>query len=209
MKCKCGKEFCEKPYGKGALMCKSCVSNRRRFSKKLRAIEYLGGKCVVCGYNKCPAAMDFDHLDPSQKEFAISGKHCMAWNKIQAELDKCQLLCANCHREKHYQESIDIRLPEESLKLEVLETKTCIKCHTMFESYKRCNQKYCSYGCARTPKITWPNIETLVEKIRATSYASVAMELGVVDNAVRKHLKKFGIDPKSIRSIKDNGAKTK
>lgn len=69
---------------------------------KQRSIEYLGGKCVKCGYNRCPEAMDFHHRDPTQKDFAISKSgNCTAWNKIQKELDKCDLLCSNCHRESH------------------------------------------------------------------------------------------------------------
>ncbi len=208
MTCKCGNEFKEKSYGKGALMCRSCVSNRRRFAKKLKAIEYLGGKCKMCGYSKCPGALEFDHIDPTRKEFSISGKHGLTWSKIQTELDKCQLLCANCHREKHYYEA-SVEKIEESIEKQFTETKTCKKCDKTFEAYLRKGQTYCSYACSATPKILWPAVEILVERIKATSYTNVASELGVADNAVRKHLKKFGIDPKSIRSIKNNGAKTK
>ena len=66
------------------------------------AIEYKGGKCVKCGYNKCNAALDFHHLDPTQKEFNLgSHGHTRSWERMKVELDKCILLCANCHREIH------------------------------------------------------------------------------------------------------------
>jgi len=67
---------------------------------KLKAIEYKGGGCVKCGYKKCEAALEFHHLDPKEKEFLISSKHCN-WDIIKKELDKCILVCSNCHRETH------------------------------------------------------------------------------------------------------------
>jgi len=64
------------------------------------AIDYKGGKCIVCGYNKCTWALEFHHIDPKEKEFSISDKgYTRSWDKVKIELDKCVLLCANCHRE--------------------------------------------------------------------------------------------------------------
>ena len=85
--------------------CRKClveaVSKRRR-KIKLMAIEYKGGKCSKCGYDKCPDALDFHHVDESQKEFNLSHNgHCRAWETVKKELDKCILVCANCHREIH------------------------------------------------------------------------------------------------------------
>ena len=77
------------------------VAKRR---KKLRAMacKYKGGKCVICGYDKCQRALDFHHLDPKQKEFGLSSKGLTrSWKKIQREIDKCILLCAKCHMEVH------------------------------------------------------------------------------------------------------------
>jgi hypothetical protein len=74
------------------------ISWRQR--AKLRAIKYKGGRCQICGYDKCVRALIFHHLDPSHKDFTIGGKS-KSWNKIQSELDKCVFLCANCHAEVH------------------------------------------------------------------------------------------------------------
>ena len=62
-----------------------------------------GGKCSKCGYDKCIGAFDFHHKDRSQKDFSISvsGK-TRSWEKLRMELEKCELLCANCHREHHF-----------------------------------------------------------------------------------------------------------
>jgi 5-methylcytosine-specific restriction endonuclease McrA len=66
------------------------------------AIEYKGGKCQICSYNRCLEALEFHHLDSSKKDFGISDRgYTRAWEKVREELDKCVLLCANCHRELH------------------------------------------------------------------------------------------------------------
>ena len=77
------------------------VAKRRRRVKEM-AIDRLGGKCQVCGYNRCPKALDFHHKDESTKKFGISDQgYSRSWKAIEAEVDKCYLLCANCHREVH------------------------------------------------------------------------------------------------------------
>jgi 5-methylcytosine-specific restriction endonuclease McrA len=65
-----------------------------------KCIAYKGGKCVICGYSKCYRALDFHHLNPSEKKFGISyAGHYRSWAEMQEELDKCILVCSNCHRE--------------------------------------------------------------------------------------------------------------
>ncbi len=64
------------------------------------SIEYKGGKCQVCGYDKYQGALDLHHLNPKEKEFGIGAKgYTRSWEKVKTELDKCVLVCANCHRE--------------------------------------------------------------------------------------------------------------
>lgn len=71
-----------------------------RSDKKIKSIEYKGGKCQICGYDKCKSSLAFHHLDPSQKDFNIS-KLNRSFEKIKSELDKCILVCSNCHGEIH------------------------------------------------------------------------------------------------------------
>ena len=73
--------------------------NQRRHALKDRAIEYLGGACVVCGGSFHRAAMDFHHRDSNQKDIKLNGH--TVWENIVDELDKCDLVCANCHRVIH------------------------------------------------------------------------------------------------------------
>ncbi len=73
---------------------------KRRHKIKIMAIEYKGSKCQLCGYKKHVGALELHHVDPTQKSFGIGQKgYTRAWEKVKAELDKCVLLCANCHRE--------------------------------------------------------------------------------------------------------------
>jgi len=66
------------------------------------AIEHLGGKCIFCAYDRCSAALDFHHKDESTKEFGLSQDGLTrSWERTKKELDKCVLVCANCHREIH------------------------------------------------------------------------------------------------------------
>lgn len=89
----------------GGWRCSKCASysvmNRRRKVKAM-AVAFAGGKCKKCGYNKCLAALDFHHKDPSKKDFGLSVRGLTkGWKFIKAEIKKCVLLCANCHREEH------------------------------------------------------------------------------------------------------------
>jgi len=69
---------------------------------KQKAIEYKGCKCVMCGYDKHYGALEFHHLDSGDKDVNWTKLRLRSWDKITAELDKCVLLCANCHREEHH-----------------------------------------------------------------------------------------------------------
>lgn len=75
---------------------------KRRKKLKSMAIEYKGGKCMICGYNRYVGALDFHHIDEKNKSFGLSTKGLTrSWKKTKAETDKCILVCANCHREIH------------------------------------------------------------------------------------------------------------
>ena len=78
-------------------------ARRERKSLKEWAVKLLGGKCEICGYNKCLKSFDFHHKEQPTKDFAISEaiSHKMSRVEMRKELKKCTLLCANCHREIH------------------------------------------------------------------------------------------------------------
>lgn len=77
--------------------------NKRRIRVKELLVEYKGGKCERCGYDKCIAALEFHHIDPADKNYKIGSQaHTASLERMKKEVDKCILLCANCHREEHY-----------------------------------------------------------------------------------------------------------
>lgn len=80
------------------------IEKQRRLEYKLKAIKFMGGKCLKCEYNKCHASMDFHHVNPIEKDKSIKNIISGSWKRIEEELKKCILLCSNCHREHHYNE---------------------------------------------------------------------------------------------------------
>ena len=85
------------------------VSEKRQEIKR-KAVEYLGGSCMMCGYNRCIASLDFHHRNPEEKDFRLSDGKPRKWDTVQKELDKCDLLCKNCHCEVHHEETMRIFL---------------------------------------------------------------------------------------------------
>lgn len=88
----------------GAYKCKECrkkavIDTRKK--NKIKLVEYKGGKCEICGYDKCIDALEFHHLNPQEKEFGISCGNTLKFETLKKEADKCILVCANCHREIH------------------------------------------------------------------------------------------------------------
>ncbi len=89
--------------GRGKYRCRKCrserVSEQRRRNKRTLIMEH-GGECVICGYNKCIAALHFHHIDPETKEFGISdGGVANGIDRMRKEAEKCVLLCCRCHVE--------------------------------------------------------------------------------------------------------------
>lgn len=84
----------------------SKVKNFRKSVKHV-AIQSMGGKCQICGYNRCTAALELHHINPDEKEISFNQIH--SWDVLYRELAKAILVCANCHREIHYN---DLEIPE-------------------------------------------------------------------------------------------------
>jgi hypothetical protein len=89
--------------GRGYLRCRKCRAEavvRRRRRVKTILIAEAGGSCRLCGYDGCPAALVFHHLDPTAKEFGVAyAGMARSIERLRAEVCKCILLCSNCHAE--------------------------------------------------------------------------------------------------------------
>ena len=76
----------------------SVILWRKRTKQKL--VDYKGGACEICGYSKCIEALHFHHKNANEKDFSISGKS-LSFERLKEEVDKCVLVCSNCHSEIH------------------------------------------------------------------------------------------------------------
>ena len=85
----------------------SLYQKTKKRAIKHQLILYKGGKCEKCGYNKCEGALQFHHINPQEKDFTISeiniNKNNFQMELLYKEVDKCRLLCANCHAEEHFE----------------------------------------------------------------------------------------------------------
>lgn len=195
--------------------CRECTTDqtveRQRRLKRL-SLDYLGGKCLICGYSHCQEALDFHHLNPEEKEFSLAALHTTSFSeKIMKELDKCVILCATCHREVHagitelpsnlivnsnriqtsieeYQTLKEFRLSKQMK--EVKSKHSCLVCGKVTS-----NLCYCSVECSRKAKekIEWPTDDVLAILVWEKSCSQLAKELGVSDVAIAKRCKRRGI----------------
>lgn len=169
---------------------------------KNRVIDAMGGKCVICGYSKCPHALALHHLDPSEKDFSLGAIRASPknWVAITNELKKCILLCHNCHSEIHCEM---INLPEiyatfneEYLDYKKFENKSkhLIDLCPICGQLKPSQFKYCSSSCSSKSryKVDWDNID-LVEELKTKSILKLSEEIGCSDGAVHKRMKKLGL----------------
>jgi len=174
---------------------------KKEWRKKTR--EYLavafGGACTICGYNKTIAALDYHHLDPTQKDkmLCVAMRNGYAWSRIVEEARKCTIVCSRCHREIHAGVT---ELPEnyarfnekyaDVIKLKTCEFDACPICGT--EKNKR--QKFCSAGCASDSQkrfeVSKEELEALVAE---KTYKEIGEMFGVSDKAIVKRCKSYGI----------------
>lgn len=162
----------------------------RGLKRKLYLIEQRGGCCEQCGYNKNIAAFDFHHKDPSKKNFKLDIRKLgnISMKKLLFEFEKCELLCANCHREKHSPdlEVSNVRTLTEQIPTNVFgivdkKIVNCLDCDVVL--------KYNSVRCRHCTNINKRKVER--------------PDLGVLQLELKEHgvtwcSKKYGVSRKSI-----------
>lgn len=188
-------EFCSKgKYTHG--YCRPCLYEyqaTRWQNRKKEAVKLMGGKCNNCGYCRNYSALEFHHLDPSQKDFDFNKGRRRSWDKLVVELKKCVLLCSNCHREEHHPETA---INDESYRVDphmnttLKPTGKCPSCQT--EVF---GTKHCSHACAQNSlrRTKRPTREELEELIKTTPFTQIGKKYGVSDNAIRKWADHYGI----------------
>jgi 5-methylcytosine-specific restriction endonuclease McrA len=179
---------------------KSDAVKKWRKNTKHRLLQAMGGKCVICQYDKCETALEFHHLDPKEKDFGLGAARASIknWNYLVEEVKKCVILCSRCHREYHEGlVQIPKVIPQFDEKLEDYKELArqelldeCPICGTM----KNKANTTCSLQCGAKIryKINWEDVD-LKTMYDTMSMTQIAEKLGVSDKAVGKRLKKLGL----------------
>ena len=167
----------------------------RAISRKRELINLMGGKCSLCGYDKNYAALEFHHVDPSQKGFQLDARHLSntSMEEVIKESEKCILVCSNCHKEIHYP-NLQTSIVEEmdTKKKSILEPKrkqsVCPVCGKQFD-YVR-GKIYCSNECRNLSK-NYPSKEEVELKYKKLkSQQKVADYYGLTRKIIIGILKK-------------------
>jgi hypothetical protein len=172
------------------------VMNWRNRSKA-KLVAYKGGKCQICDYSKgCPAVYHFHHRDPGSKDFLISGKS-FSFERLQQEVDKCDLLCSNCHAELHWNAHDNLRVEylRAARKIVPFVELVCPMCDLKFVQQTH-GQKYCTPGCAslaRRKVVDRPTQRQLQELLLKVPMTTIGRMYGVTDNSVRKWAKAYNL----------------
>ena len=88
-------------------LCKTCFNNYcvvRWIDRKKRVVKQFGGKCADCAHEYPYPVFEFHHLNPKEKDLSWNKLRLVSEERLQAELSKCVMLCANCHRIRHHEE---------------------------------------------------------------------------------------------------------
>ena len=188
------------------------MSNRSKYTKmwryntKKRIVKAMGGKCCICGYNKCIRSLDLHHLHPSQKKFGIGQimSDPISWKKMVSEIRKCVLLCSNCHGEYH--DGL-INIPKNAtkfnekyadknvIKWEVEGWNRCPECNKMKPPYRRTCSTKCAAKLAR--KVDWSKYDIERMRRQGKSFEEIASFIGISGHAVIKRLRR-------IKQLKNN-----
>lgn len=169
--------------------------NERALKRKMELIEYKGGKCEKCGYDKNLSALEFHHINPSEKEFQIDSRHISNTSivRLKKEINKCMLLCSNCHKEIHYPKYDKSNLDDllETYKtnnIKILEDKKikqsiCPVCGSVFPYSS--GKIFCSVECRNKNK-NYPTFETLQQEYSVLgSWEKVAQKFGITRKIIQ------------------------
>ena len=187
---------------------KSEIITQFRQKRKRDLISLYGGKCSLCGYNKSIKALEFHHIKPQDKKYALGTGNCHKLQDDLTEAKKCLLVCANCHREIHDGFYNDVNLFDyqkinnqiEIEKLSISKNLFCKDCGVQITIYSKSG--YCN-SCAQKHRAkvqNKPSREELKSLIRTLPFLKIATIYNVSDNAIRKWCDKYSL-PRNKKDI--------
>lgn len=179
------------------------VSDYRR-NRKLNLMKASGNRCCICGYNRTVSALEFHHINPEEKEYGIAAQGtCHNIQRDIAEIRKCVLVCANCHREIHegfynaeqlkkYQKFDEEFINQLTAPPKSQVPQFCSKCGASISGDGRTGM---CLSCFRetTRSVERPNREELKELIQKYNFTELGRVFGVTDNSVRKWCKIYNL----------------
>ena len=160
--------------------------NIKTFRQRLkeRAVYVLGSKCQICGYDKCITALEFHHINPNEKDINFSDNVNRSWITTRNEIQKCILVCANCHREIHaglIDNTLLLSSFDEERAKEIDQLVNDIKTHKVYYCQNCGKEVYSSKStfcpdCANLAKrkVERPNRQELKQLIRNNSFLSLS-----------------------------------
>lgn len=185
--------FYKSMYQRKSNLCKTCTKRfikERKLFLKLKAIEAKGGKCVKCGHSN-PFSLGFHHKRDKNYSISFLCSRSARWEQIEREIEKCELLCANCHREHHGPGEIKFEFDHESLlkhrkrKLEARVEVTCLCCNRVFNTCR--SSKFCSRRCNLVyNKKRIPSLIAIENAKKTMSWRKVGEFFGVGDSTIRR-----------------------
>ena len=176
---------------------------RWRDNCKQRMLQAMGNTCQICGYDKCPTALEFHHLDLKEKDFAFGASRAnpKKWEAIVTELRKCILLCVNCHREVHAGITnipdtfvrFDENYADYRATIREKKKRTCPVCLQV----KHFTGVTCSMTCVSSRKsiVDWETYNPTTLREQGYSNVAIAEMAGCSETAVRKRIKKLQTIP--------------
>lgn len=193
----------------------SNTENVKAFIKRRKAnlITVFDSKCCICGWDAYQEGLEFHHVNPKEKEFGICASNAVtkALDKQLAEMRKCILVCANCHRGIHQGY---IQIPENWQSL--FNEETANKLQNELKLTRQGKMHLCPQ-CGKTiskdaelcvdcwnkkqRQVVRPNRDTLKQLIRTTPFTKIGEKYGVSDNAIRKWCETEGL-PRRVSDIK-------
>ena len=189
--------FYTKKNKKPTSYCKDCCKNRSKeqvYNFKYLCLEHLKThSCMNCGYDRNQAALDFHHLDPNEKDFLIKGNHIKLDDKTKQELDKCIVLCANCHREIHNGtlEYIDGSFKESNQPVFSWKKKE----KTIVVKPTKLDRVYHT-----KINLSREELENYLIKYKG-NLSAISTQINLSDNGFKKKCLKVGLNPKDYKTI--------
>lgn len=185
-------KICDKKKELHSGICFACRTTVRRLRVKEECLRRKGGKCEKCGYDKCNRALSFHHINPKEKEFNLARIYNKSYEVIFKELDKCILVCMNCHAELHAEIDrsnttyrYEKYLQQQADKFQVYEIKKQEEIREIEARNLIRIEEYNERG---------PSEEYLRDNVWIKPVTTIAKEFSLSGNAIIKRCKKYRID---------------